>query len=458
MDTNVINTNQQDQTVMIEGKPVQLSSILNQINNTQVENTNTVTKVEETKPEEHSIEVPEVKETKPEEHSIEVPEVKETTLSKNDNETQSQLLENEINEFDPSEENLEDDDDEFTDIDNILERDEIVESIRTKVIERLRPNKLDLNSFTVSKNPVKVMNLITNKKEDTDTIDWYLPATGINITMRKFEGTEIVALSGANSGKSVRNTNLDILRLIYDHITNINKPDFETWVKIVAFEDLEQLYFAILIATFKDSNYITYACENNKCKDIDVVAKDYKDMIVFYDDKDRENFFNHIELKSYDYPMKNVEMERIQITNEYCIDIKLPSLYDSLVEPTYLTEKYRTKHQDKLAIISYIGDIYKIDVEQGMLIPIDYTLKTEDNTLIIKNKYRLYMQFLNSLSSDEYSYLTSIINKATEERDICQFVIPEHVCEKCKSTIKPRKTQALRLLFTRHQLAALATI
>ena len=238
MDTNVINTNQQDQTVMIEGKPVQLSSILNQINNTQVENTNTVTKVEE---------------AKPEEHSIEVPEVKETTLSKNDNETQSQLLENEINEFDPSEENLEDDDDdEFTDIDNILERDEIVESIRTKVIERLRPNKLDLNSFTVSKNPVKVMNLITNKKEDTDTIDWYLPATGINITMRKFEGTEIVALSGSNSGKSVRNTNLDILRLIYDHITNINKPDFETWVKIVAFEDLEQLYFAILIATFKE--------------------------------------------------------------------------------------------------------------------------------------------------------------------------------------------------------------
>ena len=36
MDINVINTNQQDQTVMIEGNPGQLSTILNQINNTQV--------------------------------------------------------------------------------------------------------------------------------------------------------------------------------------------------------------------------------------------------------------------------------------------------------------------------------------------------------------------------------------------------------------------------------------
>ena len=446
MDTNVINTQEQNQTVMIDGKSIQLSDIINQLNTQQenvTDNSQNYEVVEHDDVAETSeAEVTEVVNTEPVQQ-----EVSEETVSK------------QVDEFDSSEEVIEDEDDEFNDIENILERDEIVEAIRTKVIERLRPKKLDLNSFTVAKSPVKVMNLVTNKKDElTDTIDWYLPTTGINITMKKFDGTEIVALSGANSGKSVRNTNLEILKLIYDHITNVCKPDFETWVKIVAYEDLEQLYFSILVATFKDSNYITYACENNKCKDIDVVAKDYKDMIVFYDENDKIKFFNHIELKAYNYPMKTVEMERVQITDEYCIDVKLPSLYDALIEPTYLTEKYRQKHQEKLAIISYIGDIYKIDAEQGMLIPIDYTLKTEDDTLIIKNKYRLYMQFLSSLSSDEYSYLTSIINKATEERNICEFVIPEHVCEKCKSTIKARKTQALRLLFTRHQLAALATI
>jgi hypothetical protein len=363
---------------------------------------------------------------------------------------------------DKDEEEIEDDDDEFDDIDNMLNKDEIINVIKSKVVEKLRPHKLDLHSFTVA-SPVKVANLVSNNKplHPIDTIDWYLPVTDVNITMRRFEGSEIIALGGignSNQGKSVRNANLDILRLIYDHVTNENKPEFEVWIKSVANQDLEQLYFAILVATFKDSNYLVYACENKRCKDIDLVHKDYRDMIHFYDEKEEEKFYKHIEEGSYTYTMDAIEMEFVPITDKYCVTIKNPSLYDQLIEPTFLREKYRKENEEKIAIISYIDTIYRIDAANQTLIPVDYSLKTEDSTKIIRNKYRLYMQFLNSLNSDQFTYLTSIINKVVNDQTICEFIIPEHTCEKCKTKIEPKESSALKLLFTRHQLAALATI
>ena len=132
----------------------------------------------------------------------------------------------------------------------------------------------------------------------------------------------------------------------------------------------------------------------------------------------------------------------------------MPTLYDILIEPTHLDVKYRKQNKESIAIISYINNIYKIDATNKKLIPIDYTLKTSDEAKIITNKYRLYMQFLNALTSDQYTFLSSLINKLTADKDICTFVIPEHKCEKCGSTIPARSVESLELLFMRHQLAA----
>lgn len=333
------------------------------------------------------------------------------------------------------------------------EKNDLINSIKMKVKEKLRPEKFDLNSFTVE-TPVKIINIHSGaERGNIDEADWFLPSTGVNITMKRFTGTEIMALRG-NSEKSVRNMNLDILRLIYDHISNPTKPEFEVWMKTVRMEDLKHLYFAIMRATYRKSSYLPYPCNNTTCKNIDIVMKPFEDMVHFYDEKDKEEFYRNLESNTYNYDTNSIETEIIQITDEYCVDLKMPTLYDILIEPTYLDVKYRKQNKESIAIISYINNIYKIDAANKKLIPIDYTLKTSDEAKIITNKYRLYMQFLNALTSDQYTFLSSLINKLTADKDICTFVIPEHKCEKCGSTIPARSVESLELLFMRHQLAA----
>ena len=373
--------------------------------------------------------------------------VKEETVEANDT---TMAVKNDNEEVDYGE--LEDEI-EYTDED----KDRILNVIKSKVREKLRPKELDLSSFTVA-NPLKVVNIYSGSpRGNIDEIDWRLPTTGVNITMRRFEGTEIVALNG-NSEKSVRNANLDVLRLIYDHITNPTKPEFEIWIRTVRMEDMEHLYFAIFKASFNGTQYLPYHCSKPKCKNIDIAYKEFEDMIHFYKEEDKIKFYDALESKSYNYNVDAVECERVQINSEYCVDLKMPTLYDYLVEPTYLSKNYRIKHKEKVTIISYIANIYKIDIENRKLVPVDYTLKTDDESKIITNKYRLYVQFLNSLSSDEYSFLTSLINKLSADKNICTFVIPEHRCEECGTKIEEQETTALNLLFSRHQLAALANM
>ena len=338
------------------------------------------------------------------------------------------------------------------------EQEKMLSIIKSKVKEKLGPKKFDISSYTVA-NPTKVVNLFSNKTKPATigNAEWHLPATGVNIIMSKFQGTEIVALSSQDN-KSVRNSNEAILKLIYDHIQNPEKPDYATFIRAVKMEDLDQLYWAIYMASYSDANYLPYYCTSPKCKEVDIIKKDFDEMIVFFDDKIKESFYSKLATKTYNFTVDAIEMERVVISDKYVVDIKLPSIYDVLIEPFYLTEQYRKAHQDNIATLTYIDTVYTIDHENHTLVPIDYTVKTDDESIIVKNKYRLFLQFLNELSSDEYTFLVSLTNKLVADKMACAFIVPEHRCEKCGTLIPAKEQSAMKLLFIRHQLASLANM
>lgn len=337
------------------------------------------------------------------------------------------------------------------------ERAEQYEKLKAALKERIKPiaNKIDLATFTISSKPIKLHkamseNFAQNQKR---IADWALMATGTPISMLEFGALEIQALDPDNSTRNEYNTHKDIYRAFYDHLTGNNLPTFDEFIQLVKFEDIEHLYFTAYKSTFTKDNLIPYTCE--KCKHIFVKDVSIDDMVK-YKDETAEKSFNLIMEDVGSFIKTEKETELLQISDGFVVALRNPSIYDIVLEPRLLAQSYRAKHAQLITMISYIDNIYTIHRDTNELIPLSYAANDDDEQKRYKKKIQAYGEVIKSLDPKQHFQLTKMIEQIPSFNDAVSFIIPECTCEKCNHIIPEQPQSAQNLLFTQHQLAAIA--
>lgn len=340
-----------------------------------------------------------------------------------------------------------------------MDEDEAIEIIRTKLKEKIKPitDKIDLDSFVISNDPVSIFKAFDSKSHDVAVADWALYDSGIPISIKEMRGYDIEKLNPNNSRRNEYNTFKEIYMTLYDHIVNEDKPTFEEFIRLVRYSDKKHLFFAVYRASFNKQNMLAYTCDKDKCNEIFIEEVDTDEMYKFKD-KEAEARFNKI-LNDPDSSFKHKKYEsvQVQISEDYVISVKDPSIFNVIFEMAALDDNFKDKYNSILGILSYVENIYQIDRTNNTLRPIE--LKIYENNLSKTVKYKIfnYAKIIQSLNSDQFYNITAIIGKMSASDDI-QYIIPERICPKCKTVIEEYEQSPENMLFTRHQLAALANI
>ena len=363
----------------------------------------------------------------------------------------------EIN-FDEEDEELEENIDEDKKIEK--EQKEQMEKLRSLVREKISPvsKALDISSFSIVKRPAA--NTISTPREHHEKIaDWVLMSSQKPIYMKRFSGTEIERLANGGKGRTRLNRTLDTWQLIYNHIVDPHKPEsLEAWARSTSFLDIDHIYMAIYRANFEGSNYIPYNCTNDACKEVFLSDSfDIMEMCKFKSKEDKERF-NSI-LGSETSPVSKLySTEVVPVSDEYAFVFREPSIYNISFESAVRDEEFVEKFGDLISICAYIDGIYKIDMEHRELQPVQPNVYKNNMKKTAKSRIVKYSKIISTLGSDEYNTLLAYMQKINESGESLSYQIPEVTCPKCKTVVSSVPQEARNLVFTRHQLAALATL
>ena len=337
----------------------------------------------------------------------------------------------------------------------------ILDTLKTELKEKSTKIKasLDLSKFTVAKksaNAQKIMKIAVESHRKT--ADWVLYGENRPFSVIGLSGAEIIKMNPENSSRNRLNTFRDIYRIIYEHIQDANKPEFETWCKQVKYVDLPHLYFGLYMATFSGSNFLTYTCP--KCNKVFIQDVDFMDMIEYADDEAKAKVAEMLKLdttspKKYEY---NIEL--VQVSDKFAFGIHSPSLYNIIMETASVSEKFLSTYSDLMDTIAYIDTIYYIDMENQELVPVDTKPVPNDIAKTSARKIKIFHGIINKLSSSEfYALRAKIADYSSDTTDKILYKIPECTCPECGEKIEEQKPVGPdSLLFTRHQLEAIGSL
>lgn len=370
-------------------------------------------------------------------------------------------------EFNPTQSDIEIDDEDLLDLGDLDDdsddedsnddiTDEQLDGLKEQIKEKLNKGNKPIEGLKVVKKVVSLSAALNKCSQDLNTIDWPLMSAGKNVTMKAFSGTEIDGLNRSASGRNRFNTMKEIYRNLYDHIVS-EKPEFEEWLKVISFMDIEHLYMAAYKASFNGANYIPYNCTNDKCNhvflsdDIDIL-----DMCKFKNDEAKKRFMAIYENDTVASPVeaKLYATTIVPVSDTIAIGFREPSIYNTIFENSVLDAKFVDKYTQLLTMMVYIDNIYLIDGNE--VIPINY--KKDKQSVARTTKYRIatYAKIIRSLPSDAYNKIIGIISQINELGDEVQYCLPEITCPKCGETIEESITPSNNLLFSRHQLNLLS--
>lgn len=364
-----------------------------------------------------------------------------------------------------------DDDDDNTDdeydIDDTAEKseEETIKELKSELETKLViKSKFDLSKFAIANKSItseKANMIIANKTAAVPNVaDWMMYGAEKAISVSGLSGPEILKLNPANSTRNRLNTFKDIYRIIYDHIIDKSKPNYETWLKTTRFSDLAHIYFALYKATFANSNFITYECPNSKCKKMFIKEVNFDDMVSYASDEVKHN----VEIfckKDTNAPAKDFgESELFQISDNYAVALRHPSIWNVTIEVAALSDKFLEKYADMIDLISYIDNIYFIDSDHQMLVPINTKPVTNDLAKTSARRIATYIDnIINKFTSDEFFNLRGKVNEFDENNNAVTYKIPGATCPDCAEQIAETANIAPEnLLFTRHQLAAIQSM
>lgn len=369
-----------------------------------------------------------------------------------------------------------DDDDtsDSTDKDDAEEKaktEEIKEKIREEVRNNFNPvnNKLNLNNFTISKKPINAAKVINDiKTKAIDCADGVLYSQKRAIRMSAWKPMEIQSidpqrLRSGNYNKYIENK----LKLIYDHIIDANRPrSFEAWAMMTPNTVIDDYMFTSYKATFGLSNIITFSCSDDKCNNVFMESVPIHSMIKFSSDQIKEEYMNILHEGNTDSSDSEYSVSLYQASDDYVFALKVPSIYNTYIEPTLVSQDFNAKYEDRLLLLSYIDSIYKIDYTTNQLIPIDTKPVASDKSLTYKRRIKTFDTILKSLTSDQLMALSVETDKydggkldddGNLIRDIT-YIYPERRCPKCGRKIDEQEINPDNMLFTRHQLGLMKKI
>ena len=363
--------------------------------------------------------------------------------------------------------NEDDDDEESSNDEDETASQEEIDEIRDAVKSKIVPikNKLNLAQFKISKTPKSVNEVLKTFTNDIKTANWVLPNAGTCEVFTPLSAVDIINLDPSNHQKSRLNTFRAIYRVIYDHIATPGKPDFEKWLRTTLFHDMDHLYFGLYLATFGDSAFINPICEKKSRENPNAKGcghqfiEDHKpmDYVKFANDESKEKF-EKIRNKE---TMKNdsYDVTLVQVSDEYAFGLRMPSIYNVILETASLSQDFLQKYNQLLEVFSYIDDIYYIDVATSTLSPIKYDIDKKNQPKTTLNKIRAYNEIYRTLSADQQTELLKHIRSMENKMDIgLTYVVPASTCPECGNTIPERTISPQYLLFMRHQLGRLASM
>lgn len=341
-----------------------------------------------------------------------------------------------------------------------LTEDEWTERLRESAKSKIKviddSKVIDLSQFTVASKTVSVKNAIkvVNTEELPYTSNWGLFNTGNPVVIEEFKGQEISKLLG-NDDLTRYNRNREIYKLIYEHDKTPGKPEFTEWLKGISVRDIDHLYMAIYRASYGGANYIPYNC--NECGNVFVSDETPLYKMIKFKSKEEEQKAEEIIGKVLTEPTK-LKTYREQISDDYVMDFKDPSIYNMYFELALLPDRFTEENPELITYICYIDAIYVIDRETMSLIPINLTKNDKDLTKELMYKIKRYSKVLKSLSGDELGKVQAKIGEIASHKEVdIDYVLPECECPRCKKTIEETVISAQDLVFTRHQLARIMT-
>ena len=355
-------------------------------------------------------------------------------------------------------------DEESEDTDDSSEDDddeELMNSIRDIVKDKITPIKktFDLSKFSIAKkadNVQKILKLASNTHRVE--ADWIMYNANRPVSVTGLSGTEIIKLNPSNSTRNRLNTFKDMYRVIYEHIVDANKPDFEVWLKQTKYVDVQHIVYALYMATFNGSNFTTYSCP--ECKHVFLKEFKFEEMVSYADEKTKDKVRAILKMDTTSPSNDSYEVDMIQISDKLVFGLRTPSIYNTIIETASLSEDFLNNYASFIDTVAYIDSVYYIDEENAQLVPVDTKPVANDIAKTTGRRIKILHSIINNLSSEEYTYLIAKIaeiNKKTENN--VSYKVPSCTCPKCAKNIEEQTNiDPIYLLFTRHQLGVIRNI
>ena len=318
-------------------------------------------------------------------------------------------------------------------------------------LDEVGERKPDISKFRVRKRPVAFTKVLS-KPVERKYYEWGLFATGVSISMTPLSAIEMDEINPYTDSANDIGKARTVFSTLYKHLApECRTMDMEAWLKLLNYQDLNHLFFALYNANFSTSNIIPFSCP--KCKHFYTEKRPIIDMVKFETEADKETF-NKIIAKDPSFP-PTFEEEIYVANGDYAFGIVIPKIYNSMFEERLLNEGFREKYAGIINISHCISTVYEIDEDNEELIPIQFN--TAPNDIVKTYKYRIQgiYKILSKLSAYEFKELQSHIAKYLEEnsKDInISYQVPAATCPKCGAEIEAISMNAQELVFTRHRL------
>lgn len=349
----------------------------------------------------------------------------------------------------------------------IINEDESTEELRARFKEsfasvQIAKDPIDLSRFKICRNAVsssKVLNDINSKPQQYKRADWVLYHTGRSMTFEEGRGPELDALRKTISNSNGINGVKATLNYIYNHVVDPNKPSFEQWCKLIRTEDIESLYFGIYIACYSDGNLVARTCNKDKdgCGKTSLIDTNIRDMVKF-EDAETEARFNAILSKDTTTETTSFESELFQISDNFVISYRHPTLYSTFIQYSTLNPKITQKYSDILDTMAYIDGFFVIDRENNQLVPLNISEYPNNFNKTVIAKIKVYSEILKTLTIDQHNVLNAKLGSMIQSSKV-SYIYPETTCPECGATIPEEPIDSiLNLLFTRAQLAQVKSL
>lgn len=336
--------------------------------------------------------------------------------------------------------------------------DAIMKTFTNRVKERIVPirNRIDLNAFSIGETAITRSDAQLLGIETLSVADHFLPNAGKIVSCSALSGSELMAMNSENSSRNRINTMKDIYSIMYKHIKSEKPKTFDEWLKSTYFSDLNHIFFALYKATFAGSHFMHYECPNKDCKEVFIEDVNFEDMIVYADDETKQKM--EAIMNSGDSSATDYSVSLHQISDDFVIGVRNPSIYNVVIEVAGLSDKFLEKYNDLMDIIVYIDNIYWINKEKMTLDPVDLMPDPKNIAKTIARRIKIISDMLRKLPSDNYYELRKCIAEAYPSLANVTYQIPETTCKKCGAKIDALPIEAQQLLFMRHQLGAFVVL